>query len=83
MSETRETCETCRFWDAVESVNGTADCRRYPPSPGAWVPTGEGAMSWAVATRPMTWLSAVLCSTGPKRKPKPEPTFSRVSKGRR
>ena len=57
MSETRETCETCRFWDAVESVNGTADCRRYPPSPGAWVPTGEGAMSWAAATRPMTWLS--------------------------
>lgn len=29
MSERKERCETCRFWDATEGLN---NCRRYPPT---------------------------------------------------
>ena len=31
MSETRETCETCRFWDKREPGHTYADCHRQPP----------------------------------------------------
>ena len=33
MSERKERCETCRFWEEVVQKLGRAgDCRRYPPA---------------------------------------------------
>lgn len=57
MSETRETCETCRFFLEPEEQSIHGHCNRYPPQHVGWVPISEGTISFSQARWPEVWHS--------------------------
>lgn len=48
-----KTCATCKWWNAAEG-DQIAECFRYPPAVGGWVPTGEGTRAFANQRRANT-----------------------------
>ena len=48
-----QACSSCRWWDHIEAVGFSAECRRFPPVP-SWR-LGQNGIDFSQGSWPVTW----------------------------